>query len=334
MKKEKDTIYTLLNAVIEETIIEKSRGPEFRVSSLPYCSILDAEAKIEQADNTTNFEFQFYVEIGTVIHSLLQKYIPRIEKRTDFRVFGSWKDKTTEKIYEKCFLNKKLRKMLIAGNLEYVDMEFKYGNKDYKLSELSGHLDLLMMDNCGKNGKWHALEFKSTGNFIIVESDVAIKRGYFPQKKHSVQIESYCTLLNLCYDIRVNTYHLIYFSRNKIQETPSAKSKQDWAYYPFTYKFTKEMYQKRKQHILDSQAGIDAVSKFIKYEDKDVEKQLKYAKQVVNNKPCKTREDFNKIMKPAFFGAETCKHYKNGKCFRKGSMERHLVALKNGETDE
>lgn len=313
-KKLDTTITDLFNGLTEykdKNLVKREDKPnEFRVSSLPYCSILDLKSRLELGKSEfieieTDFSMEFYTQVGTIIHSVLQDFLPKISKNYKIKIFGSWKHKKTGKIrYKMSFLPySKVKKY------EYAEIDFNY-------NELTGHLDLLLQD---KNGKWHALEFKSTSSFLINDPRKAIRLGYFPQKKHLRQIRSYCVLLYKCHKIRVHKYHIIYINRDKIQQTNQAFRQHGWGYHCFSYLFTKKIYKEALNHIENSSLGKKSVDLLMKKV-----KSSKRLQKVIDLKPCKVKQDYLDVMRPAFFGDENCEFFRNGSCFREGDMNKIL----------
>jgi hypothetical protein len=82
-----DDIYdTALRQEFEET----SRVPQFRMSSAPFCSIRTVFEWMEYLKNvgTWSFRSDFYTGIGTVTHSNLQKWLPRVAPGV---ILGNWR---------------------------------------------------------------------------------------------------------------------------------------------------------------------------------------------------------------------------------------------------
>src|SRR6266481_1789768 len=265
---------------------------DLRVSSLPYCSILDLESR-PISTQKEDFSKEFYTSIGTVVHEkVLQNLMPKV-KALGETVFGHWQCQTCNKVSE-MGLHDEQRKKVVRGckQKSKCSERFKYEEIAFKYKLLTGHLDLLALSD----GNYVPFEFKTTGSALFQPNSYVEK--YFPLVKHVYQLKLYNTLLRMQYGIKCNEYNIVYFNRDKPQ------------YKLYNSKFTEDDFKFFKAKIRQANIGYKAVNKW--YITKDIE-QLKI---IVDSKPCKKVEDYNDYMKYKFFGKEVCPHFSNNKCMK------------------
>lgn len=303
---------------------------EFRTSSLPYCPIQDFQDIILNTPISESYSKDFYTRIGTQVHENIQN-MSGLSKYGKF-VFGSWKCPKCGHIHEVCFRPKKCKE---CGEflLEYVELDFNYKG-------LSGHQDMLACYPCdaegnfveldkkqtklflkelGKNHnskkylhKWCGFEYKTTGTKYIKDPRYT---KYLPTPKHFGQIEAYCVMLDLLYDIKVSEYCIIYFSR----ETPGT---QDNVFFkPFVYEWTDEKYDFRLMTIERACETRKYVEKAVKHYS--TSKCTKYLNKIIDNRPCKCKKDWEVYMQKKYFKDEVCPYLKY--CLNEGITVKKIL---------
>lgn len=281
---------------------------EFRTSSLPYCPIQDLQSIIVDAPGEEGYDLNFYCHIGTAVHENLQNMCGMGELGR--YVFGSWKCPICGKEYNMCFRPRKCE----CGHklLNYVEVAYNYKG-------LSGHQDMMACYPCDSKGnflklppdkartfcrelqkdynsskyrhKWCGFEYKTTGTGYLFNK---WQMKYLPYSKHYGQIEAYCVMAKLLYNINFDEYSIIYVSR----ECP--KKKDTYYFKAFVFPWTKEMYDFRLATIERACTGRKYVEKYAKTKDD------KYLKKILKYRPCKCRKDWEVYMKKGYFGNEEC----------------------------
>lgn len=276
---------------VGSVIIKEPPRTEFRVSSFPYCGVLDALKLQDPPEGEFTYGFSFYVGVGTAIHESLQTFLPHVEKLGPSTTFGKWKCKQCKAVTEGVTVRPSKCKGCKHKHFDYEEVDFAY-------KALSGHLDYLTFHP--KIG-WVAFEFKSTGSKYLNKFGYA---KYLPFEKHPHQIETYVALLKLQYNITVSFYSIIYYARddphsNDFLPEPRG-TKLLWK--PFTVEVTEEMLDSRIESIDTACASRKSSLALIKSPS------LKQRKKVWDKRPCHTRQQYDDVMSAAFFGEELCPH--------------------------
>lgn len=291
-----------------------------RVSQLPYCPILQLQEVLESAGlRHMKFSEDFYTSIGTAVHLMIQNHMANTERA----LYGNWK-------CAKCGIETKdpgfkpeckSQNKSISCTMEYEEIAFKYLNA-------SGHLDTLTCKlNPVKNTKvFEAWEYKTTSSFLFNNPRAA--EQYYPNKKHIVQIETYCTLLYILYGIKVAKYHIVYFPREKIESTKEkgdtkfvtesielgADVKMTWRYGLYSHVFTKNIYEERKSQLLAANVGFETFVKVMREIEETKTVSSSTVQEMVAAKPCKTFDDYVNFLSLHFFKGQ-CPYFEDGSCF-------------------
>lgn len=286
---------------------ENKKRNEFRVSSFPYCNIIDL--KYDNEIEIESYHEGFYTSVGTGVHENMQ-YFKSLTKRYGNTFIGGWKcincgaewgnkKPVTKPLLEKQKLKCK-KDNCSQKTLRYKEIEFNYKG-------LSGHLDNINIIK--KDNIIIAWEYKTCGNKYI-ENEFYHK--FLPFKKHIHQIETYCTLLKILYNIDVNAYVITYLSRD--QPFDKNKIRSNICIFDFTY----DKYVHRKSKILNAINGRKAKLNFLKNK--------KYINEMIETKPCKRPIDYRMNgMDDKFFANSKCPLYSNGKCFNTPILKRILL---------
>lgn len=265
--------------------------PEFRVSSFPYCPVLDYEAMLAKEPREENYNFKFYVDLGTAAHESIQRFLPYVP-RLGKTARGSWICTKCKHLHKKKSgkPQKRVKSCTKCGNTDmmYEEAEFKFTHAGVTLS---GHLDYLTYD---KNIGWVAWEFKTTGDKYIQDE---YYQKFLPYAKHPHQIKTYGALLSLCYGIEISYYNIIYIARS---DPHTKETKSDNLHRVHGFKFSKvdraETISRIKQACLSRSKALAAYT------------EGKKKRPIWDNRPCKTRKDWNGMMTDAFFANDKCPH--------------------------
>jgi hypothetical protein len=305
------TLEKIVQAVQATTIIAKKKH-DFRVSSLPYCPLLElvARKELEQTEEM-EYDSHFYFAIGNALHSLFQKFSRDAKGVT---LIGDWKcskiisikqdsnppSETITKCaqaYQFCS-NKSAKKRHSCphklkdckGDFEYVELTLYYNG-------LSGHCDLLFK----VDGKYYLVDIKTTSTFLFDSTKLALDKGYYPAKKYFHQIESYAVMLEKQFDIKIEQYAILYVSRDRT----STKRK---GHMLFVRKLNNRMRRERWE-LLDKQtANNKLVEKYEKSQSK------KLLTKIWENRPCQKPSDYKNEMGPKFFD-KVCTFHKDKTCY-------------------
>lgn len=319
-----------LSLTFDHTWFEAARN-SFRVSSFPYCPVIDIYDRVAEPVMQETFGKAFYTNVGTTVHEkLMQHYMLHISEYGP-SVFGFWKCRQSGVQTKKPWVHKKGKRKLhklctdpVCRNrghcdIEYVELVFQFG-------EGSGHLDMLMFHK----GRWLAWEFKTTGSFLFT-APAQVTKKFYPDPKHRVQIQTYCALIKLCYGITVDAYSIVYINRDKVElVSPSKKplgtsvnQQERWGFKPFTYAWTKKKQQVFESRIKWAQTGRAAVQKVMASSTIKAE----HVDAVLNARPCGSLAEYNGYMDAKFFGEKRCPFADNGACFKPAVLRKKLVGL-------
>lgn len=207
---------------------EESRAykPELRASSMPFCP----RKFIYSFFNNRSFSFasDFYMDVGTAIHSVVQHWLPIVNHGV---LFGNWE----------CLACKNIRYMKIGplhcnccgAPLEYKELTLTFPSA----SSMSGHSDGLLIE--GKKA-W-ILELKSTGT-------AGVSKKSEPDKKHDLQATVYVSALREIFEIMnieldVKGYCIKYISRDnpRIVSPDFVKEVDDDSLYKLTTKLVNNL---------------------------------------------------------------------------------------------
>lgn len=269
MIKKKNPVEEHLDAAFNTVIEGPPRRRSLRVSSMPYCSLLDA--MLPREPEQMDLSGALYTTMGTMCHENIQFFMSLGEHGED--VYGGWECPKCRKKYEYQF-----RPEPCCGTpLKYVELEFRLG-------PLSGHLDLLV---CYRNreqrrayaaalkkgkkprieGRWVAFEFKTTG-----------RKPDQPKRQHEVQIRTYCEMLKKCFGIYISAYTIVYIGRENLART---------TFGPFSDKKTAPI---TREWMWRSIKGFKAATKA--RNDATLENYM----EVAEHRPCRCHEDYERYM--------------------------------------
>jgi len=178
----KSSIYILLNDVLKE--VKKAARPaaarwDFRASGQPICARdfvfwqLTEDGK--RPPDEESFRMDFYTEIGTAVHSVMQRWLGRVNQ-----IYGNWSCQNPKCQYYEAVV---IKNHLGVGPCPHCDRETIY--EEYLLthsSGLSAHPDGLLPYEDG----YLLWEFKTTG---------LLSKLSFPRHSYLLQTNIYAALL-------------------------------------------------------------------------------------------------------------------------------------------
>lgn len=292
MKRHKDE-KNILDGLIDAVLLDMAdtvdpsykKRSEFRISSFPFCPIRSLLFKNE---GHPHFRMEFYTSIGTAVHNTLQKYL-RHGKFRD-KIFACWKIIETGEVIGPC---------------KFDDIPAKYHNYTIEYEEitinyngLSGHVDLVMEL---LPGKFIVIDFKTT-NLRKTQSYRNWQRYYPASCSSIIQISSYSTLLKELFGINVVAWCLVYIDRGDVINTkhsyhkvlrPWNKKKHDkiLEWIDLSCK-TNKLLQKLNRILDSGKAGYN-------------ERADALLQRIVENRPCKTQEDYESWADYKFYKGTT-----------------------------
>lgn len=306
--------------------IETQETKVFRVSSMPYCSILHATNDLTRLED---YRSKFYTEIGTVMHTLIQDWMGR--SLNGYRLFGNWKcrhckaEKSMSLLPKQCKCAGKPKKD--GKSLPTAEQQWEYVEIEVEYKGLTGHVDkVIRVSASGEEPEYVILDYKTT---TLPEYDLAKlqkaekkKKGKklgswtsateqlppnpalaekYPVPYNVDQIEAYCALLTKVHKLNIVGWGLLYVDRSR---PISAKSD----YHPVVKVWTKKD-QKKWIKRLDEACAIAPTAQKI-FEKRQARKKLVTSEclKVIEARPCRTHEDFKQKMASAFhYEREGCK---------------------------
>jgi len=279
----------------------RPRPPEFRVSGLPYCPVVQLKDHLDHPIEKYGYSFKFYTTTGTAIHEVLQNSMSNSPQH-GHRAFGNWECSYCGKRKEVCFRPKKCKCHKIYGMWLYKELDFKYKG-------LSGHLDKLTQ---APDGAWVAWEFKTTGAWKLANRDEAL-----PYRRHILQINVYCYLLKKLYDIDVSRYVIVYLDRANPKTQPKI----------FRYDWTDERHERVSNLIRRSIKSNQLVESFMQRVQKKKASREALGK-LIESRPCHSMKDYKRHMESRFL-YEPCPFMKDGLCAKPNieKLEKKLWRL-------
>lgn len=269
MIRKKNLVEQHLDAAFNAVLEGPPRRRSLRVSSMPYCSLLDA--MLPREPEQMDFSGACYTTMGTYVHENIQFFMSLGDFGQD--VWGRWECTRCKRVTDYGF-----RPEPCCDNpMKYVEVEFRLG-------PLSGHLDLLVCyrsraqrrayeaalkknKKAMPEGRWVAYEFKTTG-----------AKPQQPKRQHQVQIRTYCEMLKKCFGIFVSAYTIVYIGRENLART---------TFGPYDDKKTSAT---TREWMWRSIKGFKAATKA-----RNVPTLANYM-EVAEHRPCRSEKDFDDYM--------------------------------------
>ena len=304
-----ESVKNMMESVFDSEY-ETNKRDEFRVSSFPYCPVIDLYQYFDSSPETVDYGTDFYTNLGTAVHETIQhhKSISYNKKL----VIGFWRCKLCNLVFNEKPIPKpskiKQKKSCLnsgpcTGTLEHEEIEFKYKN-------LSGHIDnLTILPKPVKKRVYCAFEYKTCSNKYV---DDMYYRNFLPFPKHPHQVKTYCALLYKLFNIKPSYYAIVYIARDK----PFYNNKINCVI--VLRKITKSEINRILKHLDISSKAREYVQDFKKTKSKNS------LKEILKLKPCQKPNDYlNNGMDDKFFGREKCPFFKDGSCFD-GRIKKHI----------
>lgn len=166
----------------EEPSSYSDRVPEMRASGMPFCPIgfiLGAYDAMVEKSRVDSYLSDFYMSIGTVIHGVVQRWLPRANRRI---LFGNWY----------CFSCRTLHPYRLGpvkccgGDAEYRELNILFPD-----APMGGHTDGVLIEKSRKKRKRYGwvLELKSTSRYKCQ----SLKEPMYP---HPLQSGIYVVAVN------------------------------------------------------------------------------------------------------------------------------------------
>lgn len=209
----------LYETTMNQTItLPYGRGPEFRPSSFPTCSILTM-LRLAKGAHDGYFEGSmtasggFFTSVGTAAHENIQYYIGQSGK-----IWGDWKcinptckrrhaaqDLFNEK--GECWRKGKLtRKDTTNNKCPSCKLPMEYVEKSISYKGLKGHIDAIVKLD---GGGWWVADYKTSTKYQITNATSKL-----PHKAHLKQIPTYCYVLKKKYKMNIVGFSVLYLSRD------------------------------------------------------------------------------------------------------------------------
>jgi len=219
----KNVIASMFGRMYEDTMeqtitTQYGRGPEYRPSSFPTCSIL---TMLKLAKGASNGHFEgsmtasggFFTSVGTAAHENIQYYIGQSGK-----VWGDWKCKnpTCQKRHDaQDLFNEKgecwrkgilTRKNTTNNKCPKCKHPMEYVEKCINYKGLKGHIDAIVKLS---GGGWWVADYKTSTKYQITNA-----RSKLPHRAHLKQIPTYCYVLQKKYKMKIAGFSILYLSRD------------------------------------------------------------------------------------------------------------------------
>lgn len=280
----------------EATLESTAKGREFRSSGLPFCPI-----KTFLADpRNQNYRMNHYTSVGTALHTNIQSWLS-VTKRSAKDMYGDWKCTgcgkvlTARKLPPPCSCHGKVSTTEFHRNWPkfwcYEEIAFKYKN-------LSGHIDLIMAPH---PEFFYVVDFK-TGNLTKKRSSVFwhAQQDKPSSPNYIAQIRTYCTVLDLLFDLPIKGWALCTLDRAEPIKTAA-----DFHLVPSVWSREKSL---RWVKRLDrSDANFKRLLDLDTYiENGETKKARRTMNTIIDHRPCHDEKSYQQYMGYAFFGKEVC----------------------------
>ncbi len=179
--------------MLTSSIIEKDRLPQVRASAVPFCPkkyLYSFYENYKNGGSPFDYPFDFYVTLGTAIHSLIQRWLTRPLENKDI-LFGHWKCTNWNCKHMTLYKIGPITCPNCKSEMTYEELKIDFLN-----SIMEGHCDGVVLDieNIvdGVVQGW-VLELKSTSIWNINN----IKE---PKYEHNLQASIYVSALRAIFD--------------------------------------------------------------------------------------------------------------------------------------
>ncbi len=293
-----DAIRQHIRADFESEREGEIRPPRFRMSSLPFCSIIFAEDHYKPEREKLGLKAQFFFKAGHMLHDLWQD--SRVNGRLGHLCYGNWECR-------RCKSRDFPEGLRPSQHTKCCGAEWKYVELEINLGPLSGHIDMITYDP--EDDEWTVWDLKSTG-FEILKYRA---KKTLPFASNINQIYGYAVVIKRLYGISVKRACLYYISRERPDYDLS---------HPHILTFDRDRQEQEARRIDRAMEGYLAAKELI---DNPT---MENVKRTVDARPCYSALEYEQEMKHGFFRSD-CPHYHNGSCAksRVPFMDDHLASL-------
>lgn len=274
-----------VSAVAKEIEDERVREERLRVSSFPYCPLQHAYTRLtkHEKDKTAGFGSYYYTQVGTVTHDIIQDFAGRGGK-----IYGAWLC-TKKKCDGTRAFSSKNKCPKCGARMRYEELTVK------AFKNLSGHLDGVWKS---ESGEYFVVDYKTSSTTVLMSQK---KNPTLPYHHNVCQIKAYCALLELCFDIKISGWILMYVAR----DNPMIWSKAVGEY--ISDKAKKRQLKKIKGYDRDWDrvVGLTSFSELM---------------ELVKEKPCSSHDDYLE----KFDSIDPCPLSKGGICFNAKQLKSTL----------
>jgi hypothetical protein len=187
----------------EKELVDHPLKPDrfffMRPSGFPYCGLrklLTAPKQLTEGE-VSDLAGGYFTSVGTAAHTTFQSHIGR-----NTFIVGDWKCHECGKFTK----FHTFRMCKCGGKPHYEELEVKYRNT------VVGHLDGLVKLKLGDKTTYIVIDYKTATTSKIMKGRT--DSSVFPYAYNVQQIKRYVVLLELCYDIKVHGWALIYLNRD------------------------------------------------------------------------------------------------------------------------
>lgn len=297
--------------VLKEIFSSKRDVPvrnEFRISSMPLCSILYS-LKSNLNTEETRFQDHFYFSLGHNIHEAVQMFASQTK---DSKAWGNWKCYNCKTTYQHGFKPKECVGCSSKDDMYYEEITLKY-------KSLTGHVDMINYSEYG----WSVFDYKTCSIDYITNIEKTVK---LPHPKNVHQIETYCVLLWLIHKIWPSYYVLSYISRDQNQGSFVDQTwNVNWLFKNCVVKWTKEKYFKRLNFINRALLSHNHYLNWIKTGSK-------YSlESMLDHRPCQSQKDYVSYGYDTVYSGH-CKFWNGNKCVVTSKSLTKLIERKSDDS--
>ena len=269
---------------------------DFRVSSRPYCPILDLlnyfEAR-KSGPQTAVYRQQFYFSVGHTVHDLWQAAMVASPKY-GYRVWGNW-------VCPRC---QKQLKHQHRPKQSCCGLPWVYEEVSYRYRGLNGHSDMLTQIDKHNYAIW---ELKTVPDWFLRTERPCSTYQMYP--KSLLQGRTYAALARKMLGLPVTQIVIVNLGR----ERPDLEHIKLNAV-PFTDKDYRRVMRQLDRDV----AARKAVTRLLQHK-KQARPPKDLLQAMLDERPCRTREDYYRKMDMRWFGKSRCPVYQTDKICLKDS---------------
>lgn len=268
---------------------DRTRANKLRSSSLPYCPLqeLYLHMRNEIATPVEGFPMLSYVTIGTMIHELLQNWVPRFVKK--IKIIGLW-DATSvgcEHDSDTCPFKSKYPVQAINHKGCKVCGKIPHYEEISSNSKFTSHTDWVIQIKGTK--RVYVIDIKTTSLTAVKLHDFG--KGKFPQKNYIAQTDSYLVQLYpllTSMGFEVCGSFILYIPRD---------NPPNYRMVTVRSKVTESFIAKTKEKLYSVSDGYIKVGKIINQTSPIAKQQIQ---EVESYKLCESKQDYNENHVPTY----------------------------------